>query len=409
MSNLNQQSQRFNIFDIILRWRKFFYKFVGIGTVLTIIGVFFIPNEYITFTTVKGNGSSGLDLGKMMQSSGALGSLGALADIAMPSGGGQVDYLVALLNSKAIQDSVINRFHLKEYYRTDKVEETREELKTNTVINKNVQAELLSIGVFHEAPDTAVQISEYYVTVLNQLYTSINEQSARNNREHLENRYFETMTELSKYEDSLKIFQQKFGVFDIETQTNAAIKATAEIKTHILLKEVEMGVKQSVYGANAEEVKLIASEVRQLNKKMEELFNGNTDPGISTVFIPFKSAPDLGLHYVRLYRNVKIYNELIKVIVPMLEQARLQEKRESPSIVIVDKATMPEKKAKPKRGIIVLLVFFGLVSLAAGYIFVEEHAQNIKRIDPDRFQRMQHFTSTLTGDVRSMFRKRNDA
>lgn len=404
---MNSQTNGFSILDIFLKWRKFIYKFVGIGTILSIIGVLFLSNEYITFSTIKGSGGSGFDISKLMQSSGALSSLGSIADIALPSSGGQVDYLVALLNSKAVQDSMINYFNLKKYYDTKKIEDTRDELKTNTVINKNVQAELLSIGVYHENPETAQKMTEYYIFILNKVYTSVNEQSARNNREHLENRYKETLVELSQYEDSLKLFQQNYGVYDIEAQTGAAIKATAELKSQILLKEVEAGVKKKIFGNNSNEIKLLSSELEQLNSKVEEMFDGKKDQSITSVFIPFRKAPLLGLQYVRLYRNVKIYNELIKVIVPMLEQARLQEKRESPSIVIVDKATVPEKKGRPKRSLIVIFIFFGLISLSSIYIFFVEHLNNIKNTEPHRFQQLTFFIQTLQGDIKNIFQKNN--
>jgi tyrosine-protein kinase Etk/Wzc len=250
-------------------------------------------------------------------------------------------------------------------------------------------------------------MTNYYIYILNKVYTSVNEQSARNNREHLENRYKETLDELSRYEDSLKLFQQKYGVYDIETQTSAAIKATAELKSQILLKEVEVGVKKKIYGNNSEEIRILSSELEQLNKKVEEMFDGNNDQTITSVFIPFKKAPQLGLQYIRLYRNVKIYNELIKVIVPMLEQARLQEKRESPSIVIVDKATMPEKKGRPKRSVYVIGIFFGLLTISSIYIFLSEHLHNVKIHDPLRFQQLTLFSKVLKGDIRNIFSKKS--
>jgi len=401
--------QEFSILDIFLKWRKFIYKFVGIGTLLSIVGVLFIPNEYITFSTVKGSKDGGFDISKLMQSSGALSSLSSIADIALPSSGGQVDYLVALLNSKTIQDSMINHFDLRKYYNIKKIEDVRNELKTNTVINKNVQAELLSIGVYHDDPTIARQMTNYYIHILNKVYTSVNEQSARNNREHLENRYKESLDELSRYEDSLKLFQQRYGVYDIEAQTTAAIKTTAELKSQILIKEVEVGVKKKIYGDNSEEIRIIASEVEQLNKKVNEMFDGNKDQTIESVFIPFKKTPQLGLQYLRLYRNVKIYTEVIKVIVPMLEQARLQERRESPSIVVVDKATAPEKKERPKRSLYVIGVFLGLLSISAIYIFLSEHLNDIRIHNPERYQKIAHFSETLNGDIRKIFNKKNNS
>jgi capsule polysaccharide export protein KpsE/RkpR len=281
-------------------------------------------------------------------------------------------------------------------------------LNINTVIKKNLQADILSVGVYGEQPDVAMEMTRYYVTMLSKLYTAVNEQTARNNREHLERRYEETILQLNRSEDSLRLFQEKFGVYDIEVQTSTAIKAAAELKSEILLKEVEYGAKQRVYGANSEELRQLASMIQLLNKKEEEMFDGKTSEAATSLFIPFKKTPALGVAYFRLYRNVKIYGELLKVLAPMLEQARLQEKRESPSIVVVDDATRPEKKSRPARSMIVLAVFMGLLSVSFLYILVVEHFAKIKATDEIRYNALVAFFKTPYRDFMAAVGKRKE-
>ena len=401
---MEDSKNQFSILDVLIKWRKTFYKVVGLGTTIAIIGVLFISNEYIAYTTIKGGGGgNNFDVGKLLQSSGALSSIGSIADIAMPSSGGQIDYLVALLNSKSIQDSMISHFGLKEYYETKKIEDTREALQTNTVVKKNNQAEVLTFGVYHKNPEIAAKMSDYYADLLNMLYTRVNEQTARYNRQHLEMRYAETIRDLSRHEDSLKAFQQKYGVYDIYTQTSEAIKAIADLKTRILIKEVEIKLKKEMYGVKSVEIQLLESEIQSLQAKADKFFNRSNSVSRSEIFLPFKDTPDLSLKYIRLYRNVTIYNELIKVLIPMLEQTRLQEKRETPSLVIIDKATVPEKKAKPKRSLYVLATAFSLFVLVSVYVLLHEHNEQLKKFDRERYDRIAKFYDTITGDVFSIF------
>lgn len=400
-----EKKYTFDLLSMFIKWRKLYYAVVGFGTLLATLIVFLIPNEYITFASVRGS-SSGVNMTKLMQSSGALAGLGALADFAVGAGGGEIDYLAAILSSKTVQDSMIERFNLRKRYSLTKIEDVREKLRDNTIINKNIQSEIISFGVYDEDPFIAMQMTQYYLILLNQIYTSLNEQAAKNNREHLEKRYHETLKELSDYEDSLKTFQRKYGVYEIKTQTEAAIKAAASLKSEAMIKEVELGMKRKMYAESSQEIKRLEEEISQLKSKMDEMFTGEGAENNRTLFLPFHQSPEIGLAYIRLYRNVQIYNELVKVLVPLLEQARLQEKRESPSLVVLDHPTLPEKKAKPKRMFILIFIFFGLIFVATMIVLLEEYLIYIERYFPERYKRLSNIYDTLRGDVYSFFGKK---
>ncbi len=384
----------------LLKWRKFIFGVTIVGTILAIIIAFLIPKTYITVATVRGAPSGGLNVGSLLQSSGGLSGLGALGSLAMPQSGGQSDYLIAILESRLVQDAMIEKFDLKRRYKTDKIEDTRDALKGNTVIGRNVFAEIVSIGVYDEDPRVAADLTNFYVEMLNKVYTEINSQTARNNRENLEIRYNQTRLSLSLLEDSLRTFQEEHGVYSISAQTEAAVKSAASLKSELLLKEVELGVKRKVLGSDSPEITRLVVEIDQLNKAFNEMITGGGGSKKGDIFIPFAETPSVGLSYARLFRDVQIQTELEKVLLPLLEQARLQEQRETPSIAVIDKGVVPTKKSKPPRMLIALIGLLSSFILSSVVALMVEHLHNVKATNPERYEKIELIYDTIARDVR---------
>jgi uncharacterized protein involved in exopolysaccharide biosynthesis len=67
-----------------------------------------------------------------------------------------------------------------------------------------------------------------------------------------------------------------------------------------------------------------------------------------------KIDPDDGTDYVAKYREFKYQETLFDLFARQFELARLDESKEGTLIQVVDVATAPEKKSKPRRGLIAL-------------------------------------------------------
>ncbi len=381
-----------------LKWRSFIAKATIAGTAIACIIAFLIPKEYISFASVRGSVSD-FSLSKILESSGAASGLGALANFAMPQSSGQLDYIIAILNSNELQDVMIKRFNLKHRYKTLFIEDTRGALKARTEIRRDVLAEVVYIGIYDENPDTAMVMTNFCVDLLNRSYNQLNSQAALNNRENLEARYKRTFAELTSLEDSLRNFENEYGVYNIQAQTEAAIKSAASLRTEIMLKEIELHVKEGVLGKDAPEIRQMEDELQQLNKSFNELIEGDNSARSNDIFIPFSKTPKIGLDYLRLFRNVEIHTALIKMLVPMLEQARLEEKRETPSLVVIDRATLPEKKSKPQRMIIVLVGFVVSLFFCLAIVLMVEHLRETKEYNPERYSKLLALYSTLKSDL----------
>ncbi|MBK8663776.1 MAG: hypothetical protein IPN18_19040 [Ignavibacteriales bacterium] len=59
------------------------------------------------------------------------------------------------------------------------------------------------------------------------------------------------------------------------------------------------------------------------------------------------SLPTKAIEYFRLYRDVKINNEMLGFLLPVYEQAKFDEQKDTPVILTLDNAVANDKKVYP--------------------------------------------------------------
>ena len=83
-------------------------------------------------------------------------------------------------------------------------------------------------------------------------------------------------------------------------------------------------------------------------------------------------TPNTSLQYLDALRNLKYQEALWEILARQFEMAKLDEAKDFPLIQVLDKATPPEKKSKPKRSLIVLLATLVAFFLAVIWAFISE-------------------------------------
>ena len=122
--------------------------------------------------------------------------------------------------------------------------------------------------------------------------------------------------------------------------------------------------------------------------------NPSTDKG--DVLTPVGKAPEVGLEYIRKYRDVKYYETLFELLAKQYEMARIDEARDATVIQVLDMALTPERKSKPKRLLIAWLTFLvvGFVSLL--WAFMKEAFDRVRH-ELEREYRLALFRDLLVG------------
>jgi len=99
-------------------------------------------------------------------------------------------------------------------------------------------------------------------------------------------------------------------------------------------------------------------------------------------------TPNTSLQYLDALRNLKYQEALWEILVKQFEMAKMDEAKDFPLIQVLDKATPPENKSKPKRSLIVMLATLAAFFLAVIWAFVSE-AWARSGSDPEQGARLQ--------------------
>jgi len=126
-------------------------------------------------------------------------------------------------------------------------------------------------------------------------------------------------------------------------------------------------------------------------------------------YIPFADVPEVGLQLAELLREVKVQETVWELLNQQYYQAKIQEARDTPTVQVLDEAIPPEKRSKPKRKLLVIVM--GLLGgmLSVFWVFGEEYFRQINE-RPNEQRKMARIIGELKGDIdrfkRAMRRKR---
>jgi len=366
-NNKSEYSSFFNFLLTILKWKKFIIINLIVVLIISTVIAFLLPKIYYSSASVLppkeemsilgGSGLSGLT--SVMREFSSIKGIGSLGNK------NTYNYLV-ILNSREVAEKVIKKYNLQEIYGyPNSMDKTLKAYYQNVVFEVQEEGNL-EIGFYDEDPQRAADIANYLVDLLNERSYELSVTEARSNRKFLEGRVNENMDSLKVAEDQLKEYQEKHGIFTIPEQTGALLEASSKIYAEKIAKEIEIDYLSKMFSNNNEILNSARMQLDAINKKVNDL-------------------PSLGIEYLRIYRNILIRTKILEYLRPMLEQAIYQEKKDVPVIVVVDKAKVPEYKAKPKRIIVIGSSVLGWLIITIIIVLSVEKWRNFKSTNIDKY------------------------
>ncbi|MDD2899062.1 MAG: Wzz/FepE/Etk N-terminal domain-containing protein [Desulfuromonadaceae bacterium] len=362
-------------------WRMIF-KTTVVAAIISVGYSLCLPNIYSATARFlpPQQDSSGL-MGMLMGAAGGMG--GVAADLL--GKGTPADMYVGILNSEAISDKIIDRFKLMDLYEQDYRVETYKKLDKNVDIVAGKKDGIISISVEDKDPKLAAAIANAYVEELGKLLSKLNITGAGQNRVYLEERLAKAKGDLVKAEEGLKQFQSKNKALDITEQSKGTIKGVADLEGQLAAEEVKLAGIKRVFTSSSQEVKNQLSVITNIKNQIAK-FEGNRSsssiPGIGSV-------PELGQQYVRLLREFKIQETIVEMLTKQYEMAKLSEAKDTTAIQVIQTAREPDKKAKPKRSLIVLATTFAAGFGAVIYAFMQEAGARMPEEDCAQWNRIK--------------------
>ncbi len=416
----NSESSAINYLHIITKWRKLIIINFLVVAFLTAGFSLIMPKTFSAHTSILSPTGDDSNLG--------LSSL--LSSLPIPSFGfggvSEATYtFIAILNSRTVMERIVKEFSLVERYNADNIEDTvgalREavavELNEDLTIRLTAQATTKFLPTDHEETEArklARDMTNAFIQELDSLNRELKTEHARNHRIFIERRYLQNLTDLKTAEDELRVFQETHGVIALTEQMQATIQAAAGIQAEITAKEVEVAVMTDFVSSSHQQFVQARTELNELRRKYEQMTTGEpivlAADSVSAVhssrlFLPLSQAPDIGLRYLRLFREVTVQQKILEFMLPQYEQAKIQEAKDSPTVQVLDPAVLPIRRSKPKRALLTLLAGFVSIAFSLILAFSIEHIRSLQTRNDANHEKLQDIYLALSGDIRRLFRK----
>lgn len=268
----------------------------------------------------------------------------------------QIDLYKTIVYSRTMMESVITKFNLVSIYKIDTADpaymERAVKRLSEEVQTKETEEGAFLVGVRAGTGQRASDMTNYIVEKLNDRIIELHVSSSRDNRIFLENRVQELSSEIRVAEDTLRAYQERTGLLDIKTQLQGILTTHATLETEFAGKQLQLSILRRMYNNDSPQVRELEIQVQEYEKKLQQL-RTKGDPG--SPLLPLKELPMASVGFLNRYREVEIDNLLLEYVMPLYEQAKIQEKKDYPVLQIIDHAVPPMRKSYPPRVLFSLL------------------------------------------------------
>lgn len=382
--------------------RKLLLAAVALGAFASLGAAFLIPSRFeSTAQLMPPDGQSSSGMAMLSALAGHAGGLGDFAgDLLGVKNSGAL--FVGILESRTVQDRLIEQFDLRHLYHASRMEDARAALAAHSRITEDRKSGILAVTVMDRDPRLAAALAQAYVDQLDRLVEQVSTSSARRERIFLEERLRDVKQDLDTAAQKFSIFASKNTAIDIPAQSKALVEAAATLQGQLIAAEAELHGLEAMYTDQNVRVRALRARVTELQTQLAKMggTSGSSPEPASGADAPLYPAmrqlPLLGVTYADLYRQTKIEETVYELLTQQYELAKVEEAKEVPSVKVLDDAVVPTKKSFPPRGLLTVagtgFAFLG----ACAWILVRQVWREVDPQDPGK-----QFVAEIAGTIRA--------
>jgi uncharacterized protein involved in exopolysaccharide biosynthesis len=348
----------FDFFVALGQYRRMLVVTPLVAGVIAAIVALLLPKTYTaTARILPPQQNQGVAAALLSQSglAGAASLAGGALGLKNPS-----DLYIGMLKSNTVADALIERFRLLDVYGKRYLVDARKILAKDSDITSD-KGGIISIEVDARDPQLAANLANAYVEKLHDLMGTLALTEAAQRRVFLEGQLQQAKDKLADAEIKLRAAIGSGGLVSVDAQGEALVDTVARIRAQISVAEIEISAMRAYATPDNPDMQRAQNELAGLKKELARLESGSSRGAGPPP--PDEANPPRGVDNIRLFREVKYYEQLFVVLAKQYELARADEARDAPAVQVLDRASAPEKKSGPPRALIVLvamcLAFFG--------------------------------------------------
>jgi uncharacterized protein involved in exopolysaccharide biosynthesis len=318
-----------------------FLRIVGAAAVLAAGIALLLPSWYRAESKLlppddTGNAGFGL-LAGMIQTS-ALNNLG-FTTTSTPS-----DVFGEILESRRLSEAAVERFGYMQIYHRKGMDRTVKEFHRHLDVGVNA-AGLLTVAFEDRDARRAADVTNFLVAELDRFNVETYKTRGKRLRIFLEGRLGEVQRQLVTAEEKLLAYERLHRV--VSSADAEKVSGVSDILVQKFNLETQRAYVSSYSSPGNTELQNIDRQLNALNTEIGKL-------------------PDVKMEGARLTLDVEVQRKLLILMTTQYEDARMQETRDTPTVTVLDEASAPQMRVRPKRSLIVAgAAFAALLGCAA--------------------------------------------
>jgi uncharacterized protein involved in exopolysaccharide biosynthesis len=363
--------------------RRQIFRWVVLGFVLSLFVAWRYP-KYESTAQIMPPDSGGSGLASLLPAlSKSPGLIGMASDMVGMKSTSAI--FARVLESRTVQDHLIDRFDLRKRYGIKYWEDARKKLTTRTSIAEDKKSGVIAISVRDHDGALATELANAYVEELGSVMAKVSTSAARRERIFIEQRLADENNNLQDAERQFSQFASSNMALDVPEQTKVTVEAAARLQGELIASKAQLeGLKQTYTEENIR-VKSVQAHVNELERELAKINSGRT-PNVQDPTSPYpsvKNLPILGVKWADLYRQTKIRETVVDLLTQQFEMARIQEAKEIPSVKVLDPASTPERREPSWKMVVAMGTLLSALLACMGY-FIKNFWDRWDQDDPRR-------------------------
>ncbi|HLQ67218.1 MAG TPA: GNVR domain-containing protein [Candidatus Limnocylindrales bacterium] len=337
--------------DVLRRRRRFLALNVAATTVAAVVLALVLPKWYEARTVLLPPMED--DLGGTAVSQ----LMPRLGGFRIPGAPTLADVFVAVLKSRTVADRLVRRFDLVHRYGASDADRAVKKLGGHVKFRVGDEGTIAILAEDRD-PKIAAAMANAYVDELDRFNKEARTTSAQRTRAFIEQRLEVAKRDLAAAEELLRDYQQRRRLPALSPSDRSDAEMGAQLMAQKIALEMKLQVLRQSLAEDSEEVRRVREELAAVERQVGGL-------------------PRAGLDIARLWRDVKVQEQVFELLTSQLEEARIRETRDTPTVQVLDHAEPPLHKARPKRSLVVIAGFLiGLAGSVAAALLMERGKSN---------------------------------
>lgn len=202
----------------------------------------------------------------------------------------------------------------------------------------------------------SASLTNYAIEGLDYVNRTKNNSSSRSVRIFVESLLEEKRRNLDSIENAVEDFQKAHKVLSLPEQSQAILSEAVKIGSLLAEAEVEMQMLAQEFSAESPIMKSYRKKIAELSRQYSNVQSGGLT-GTDEFSIPMTDIPNLARQYTSMMRDLKITEQIVIYLESQKFEEAVSERRDIPTVEILDEAIAPSGQYSPKIKIMLLLSF----------------------------------------------------